>query len=241
MTRSGAQQTASTASNTAFASGQPVANPPQSSLLYDAVAADAALPAFEIGAVELLTFYPNHTQWPDPMLRLKSHGWDTPEMAKVICFARGFGDYDTYKRRHDTMRQQVSKVMAHQFGAGAQETNHKQTILEMRISYNAAGYRPIPPKELSTRLPTLFELSRGVVNWPDLGPDRGLLAKAVLWASQHDQQQRYDISHIPMLAQREGWTHSTEVTAGAGGIVGWDARAKIRVEALMTRLGYRFS
>ena len=54
-----------------------------------AVSTKARLPAFPIGAIELLTFFPHHTQWPEAGLRLYRNGWVSPDIAKMQLHARG--------------------------------------------------------------------------------------------------------------------------------------------------------
>ena len=72
-----------------------------------AIRVEAKLPQCQISAVELLTFFPNHTQWPKVIMRLIGTGWATSEIAKATLHARSAGSVEDCTRRDNAVRWQV--------------------------------------------------------------------------------------------------------------------------------------
>ena len=81
-----------------------------------AISVEAKLPQCQVSAVELLTFFPNHTQWPKVMMRLIGTGWTTSEVAKATLYCRNAGSVDDARRRGDALRWQVKSGGKLEFG-----------------------------------------------------------------------------------------------------------------------------
>lgn len=148
--------------------------------LSTAVSASVKLPTCEIGAVELLTFFPNHTQWPLAHLRITSNGWKSPDVAKYSLYARGTLSYETAKKRSAALRHQLSKNGIITFDETFTLKTHRDQLPSV-ATYDTTSYVPRPLKDEKTRDLTtayLVDLAKGVTaTRMPTGQDRGILTQ----------------------------------------------------------------
>ncbi|KXT10345.1 hypothetical protein AC579_4958 [Pseudocercospora musae] len=231
---------ASSASNQTLADIYAVVN---NAFLDTAIPAQKDVPRMVLGMVELLTFFPNHNQWFQFMKRALRNKWSTEEMARMQLHARGQLTQDNFKTREAAMRHQVGvggKAFYHngawtrtnwfasshpdsiEFVSSPPDSGNNLDLYD--ISQDTPAWGP-NSGNLSTALPTLYEVVDGVVNWPQ-GQDRGQLTQALGWAVQQGEQylRSHDISNIPNIIATQQFRHPTNA-----GTLAWDARARTRM------------
>ena len=196
----------------------------------------ADLPDCEIGAVELLTFFPNHTQWPKVVLRLIGNGWTGEDMAKVIFWARGLNDKEEVEKRRNALRHQIPKAGKEEFGTNFNRTTFMPQITDPnRVggcqTYHAEDYRPRSHDANRLYAPMLADLGAGVVNWP-APEDSGIVTRAIRWAIDF-QLDADDVDDIEDYARELNF----QMPADASGTQ-WDQRGRERVLAAMDAAGY---
>lgn len=59
--------------------------------LATAPSATTPFPELALSAMEIVKFFPNHTQYPEILFRLLRSGWDAPTIAKAQLHARDSG------------------------------------------------------------------------------------------------------------------------------------------------------
>ncbi|TKA45752.1 hypothetical protein B0A54_03437 [Friedmanniomyces endolithicus] len=174
------------------------------------------------GGVELLVLFPNHTKWPQVMLRLLGSGWTTKEMAAAQLYARG-GSQGNLKRRFATMRKQATtpSIYPSTEEPGTTPTANSTGIPPVR-DYDATAYLPVPKKVSKLHSMILYDIGRDIVNFPT-HDDRGLLTQAVQWA-MHTGDMTATTDDIQGLAQHHGWTYPADA-----GTNRWDQRGRTRM------------
>ncbi|KAK4541805.1 hypothetical protein LTR36_007337 [Oleoguttula mirabilis] len=192
--------------------------------------ASARLPACEIGAVELVCFFPNHTQWPKALLRLIGNGWNTKEIATAQLHARGALSAETHARRNGALRHQVIDGGNLEFGVTTftQKTFWGQITDPARVggvaSYDASVYVTRPKYASKPTAASLIDVARDVVNWP-APEDRGIVTQVIELAVQNGLQ-ILSVDDILQTSQHFGFTMPTEA-AGAQ----WDQNGLRRILA----------
>ncbi|EME85851.1 uncharacterized protein MYCFIDRAFT_82430 [Pseudocercospora fijiensis CIRAD86] len=207
-----------------------------------AVGPDVRLPQIPMGAREILTFFPNHTQWFDVMKRLMRNHFSTEEIARAQLHARGTLTKDNRDRRDQALRHQVStggktayadddwtkkrwEASSHPDSRPYTEAFITSTAPFTNI-YDVTGLRPNDPTRRVASAPALRDVIQSVVNWPT-GEDAGPLTQALLWARR--QGQTYLATHtlddIPAIITTQGFTYPTDATNSRA----WDARARKRL------------
>ena len=151
--------------------------------LAGSISVRAPLPACDIGAVEFLTFFPNHTQWPEAGLRLLRNKWSSLDIAKAQLHARGKLNKQSCERRADGIKHQVLNIGREFFNDSSFKLSTHSHLMQPVISYDASGYRP--RASVASLLPaaSLIDISEGIVNWP-VGQDRGTVTQAIEYAHQ---------------------------------------------------------
>ena len=105
-----------------------------------------------------------------------------------------------------------------------------------KFSHKGSEFKPHGDRK-ATVLPKLRDLAEGVVNWPVLGPDRGIVTQAIIWAVANDTAKRYDVGDIATLSAQYGFSNSTDLKYG-NRPEEWDTKARDRIQAYMNELGY---
>jgi hypothetical protein len=142
-----------------------------------AIPASAKLPPCEIGAIELLTFFPNHTQWPEAHLRLIRNGWKNLDIAKVSLYARSTLSFETAKKREGALRHSIRTNGKEFFDDETFKQKTHSHLLTRVTTYDATNYKPRDreqPRSLSTA--TLVGIAKGVTRMPT-GQDRGIVTQ----------------------------------------------------------------
>ena len=199
--------------------------PTKNEALVDAVTIKARLPPCHIGAVELLTFFPHHTQWPEAGLRLYRNGWDHSEVARIQLHARGTLDKEAYKRRYDALKHQILRNGSIFFSINDFTPTANSNLLTPVTSYDASNYAPRDNIANLLVDATLVDIAEGVVNWPT-GQDRGIVTRAIEHAHTNNLRQ-YTAADIPRLAQQMGFVAPTEASGPQ-----WDKNAWQRVDQI---------
>ena len=89
-------------------------------------------PRMVMGAVEILTWFPNTMQWPDAFFRLLRNGWKIGDIATAQVYARGALTKEDLGKRNAAMRKQVSTAMDCGVCYGSQaHAAHAQSILPL--------------------------------------------------------------------------------------------------------------
>ncbi|KAK0824623.1 hypothetical protein LTR73_007673 [Friedmanniomyces endolithicus] len=185
------------------------------------------------GGVELLVLFPNHTKWPQVMLRLLSSGWTTKEMAAVQLYARG-GSQGNLKRRFATLRKQATTPSMYPStdDTGTTPTANSTGVSIPPVSYyDTTSYLPVPKKVSKLHPVALFDIGRDIVNFPTQ-EDRGLLAQAVQWAVRTGDMTA-TTDDIQGLAQHHGWMYPADA-----GTDQWDQRGRTRMMVILRAAGW---
>lgn len=206
-----------------------------------AVSKTAKLPYMVIGAVELCTFFPNHSQWPDYIFRLLRNGWNCREIGRAQLFARHDLDRDTSQTRYNALRYQVRTAAQHRYPDNANfstddwRENHPDgqpfgppTVGSTHESLYTVTAAWGPANGAIAGPPTLSEVLEGVTAMPT-GNDRGVFTMALEWAQ--NQGQAYLDSHtvddIPGIVTAQNFVGPPE----ARNTTTWDAQALNRLNA----------
>ena len=203
--------------------------------LPSAPAATTDLPLCELGAVELLTFFPNHTLWPLVSLRLHSRGWSVAEIAAVALHARGTLTTANLYTRRAALRHQIRANGRELFGNNFTLTRWKDGGYRgAPVGCHTTSYRPrayIESSELKDE--SLVACAQGVIDWP-AGQDRGIFTQCVEHACS-TRNIRLMISDVPSITDYFGFEMPVEATGGQ-----WDQNAAIRVhDTLEGRSSYQ--
>ena len=192
----------------------------------------ARLPPCDLGAVELCTFFPNHTQWPEPGLRLLRNGWKYEDIAMAQLHARNNVNKAYMDRRKAALRQQALANGKNFFNDESFTPTSRQTLMTPVNTYDATNYRPKSTVNMNRLTDaTLLELGNGIHNWPT-GADRGIVTQCIEHAVQNNDQTLM-VRDIPRLAQQLGFAMPAEATGTQ-----WDQRANHRVRIIVTGYGY---
>ena len=189
--------------------------------LASAIGVGARLPPCQIGAVELLTFFPNHTQWPEAGLRLYRNGWAGLEIAKVQLHARGRLNKKSCDKRDSALKHQVLTNGAAFFNADKFQRASHAHLMTAVTTYDASAYAPRASVAWKLTTTTLVDIARGVAIWPT-GQDRGIVTQAIEYARQNGLNQ-LTTADIPGLAQQLGFAAPSEASGAQ-----WDQRARER-------------
>jgi hypothetical protein len=204
---------------------KPKPMPIKNEALVDAITIKARLPPCQIGAVELLTFFPHHSQWPEVGLRIYRNGWKHPDVARIHLHARGTLTKEAYIKRYDALKHQILRNGRIFFDDdGFKPTTHKH-LLTAVTTYDASNYAPRDDIVHLLVDATLVDIAEGVVNWP-AGEDRGVVTQAIEHAYINDLRQ-YTAADIPQLAQQMGFVAPNEASTQQ-----WDQSAKRRVDQI---------
>lgn len=206
--------------------------------LRNATSASVRLPQCDIGAVELATFFPNHTQWPAVVLRLIASGWNARDITDVQLHAHGAISAQARTRRNNAIRHQIIDGGNQHFRVH----NFTQTVFQNRITalarpngvatYDASTYAPRGANTSIANLTTasLLDVAQGVVNWP-APEDRGLVTRVIELAIDNNWPE-ITVDDIPQIGQFFGFTVPAEA-----GRSEWDERARERVLAAVAQAG----
>lgn len=212
----------------------------------NAVDVRSELPQMVIGAVEFLTFFPHHTQWPTIIFRLYRHGWSTGAMAKAMLHARGTLNRIEWDRRQAALRHQLRTATRDRY-ATAQNRDPTPSSLrqnghpdfspfvlhssgnnvdhyDVRNPMEPSGDVYEPPRGQTTlaQPARLLDVINGVQNWPS-DQDRGQLTEALLYAQANGllQQSTRDLANIVV---QQNYTVVTDAST-----TDWDLRAVERL------------
>lgn len=200
--------------------------------LFGTLPATVSLPPCDIGAVELLTFFPNHTQWPEAGLRLYRNQWAMIDIASGQLYARGNLSSASRDRRYAAMRQQMLANGKEFFNDPAFTTTGNAHQLGATNAFNGANYaarRNVQAK--LTDDSRLLECVVGVVNWPT-GSDRGIVTQCVELANA-TQDATLRIRNVPLIAAQHGFVMPAEAALGQL----WDTNARARTVLAIRQAG----
>ena len=201
--------------------------------LASAISVKARLPPCNIGAIELLTFFPHHVHWPEAGLRLYRNGWSTSEIARIQLHARGKLTKARYHKQADLLKHLVLKSGRIFFNkedfTPTDDAQDDAPLMTPVASYDATNY--VPKINIANELndESLLVIAQGVVNWPT-GQDRGIVSQAIEHAVQGGLRQ-FTTADIPQLTQQLGFVQSNEVAGGQ-----WDQNARQRVDNIAARV-----
>lgn len=188
--------------------------------LATAIPAKARLPSCDIGIVELLCFFPNHTKWPEAGIRAYRNEWKHGEVARIQLHARGKLTRDAYEKRIDCLKHQILCHGKHYFGDPTFKPTTHGHLMTPVVSYDASNYAPRNNQGLFDA--SLMDIAEGVVNWP-VGQDRGIVSQAIEYAHNNGLD-HYTTADIPRIAQQMGFVAPAEASGDD-----WDRNAKGQV------------
>ncbi|KAK5700454.1 hypothetical protein LTR97_004971 [Elasticomyces elasticus] len=117
-----------------------------------AAQADVALPETRATGVELLCFFPNHTQWPGVLRRLTETGWRGEEIAAARLYFRGAVQEDRVERHWGQIRKQQKWAKD----------------VESVEDYGLSSFAPRKTQRFKEpQHELLAEIGRNVVEWPE--------------------------------------------------------------------------
>lgn len=67
--------------------------------------ATAKLYSGKMSAAEFVCYFPNHTAWPDVILRLAGNGWEDKLIAAAQLYFHGEANEKNFKKVYDNLRQ----------------------------------------------------------------------------------------------------------------------------------------
>ncbi|KAK5675023.1 hypothetical protein LTS10_012435 [Elasticomyces elasticus] len=160
-----------------------------------AAQADVALPETRATGVELLCFFPNHTQWPGVLRRLTDAGWRDEEIAAARLYFRGAVQEDRVERHWRQIRKQQKWAKD----------------VESVEDYGLSSFAPRKTqryKEPQHEL--LAEIGRNVVEWPEQA-QQSFLTLAIIYAIAHPEM-GYTTDDVEWLAASLGWVLPCDFT-----------------------------
>ncbi|KAF2160883.1 hypothetical protein M409DRAFT_28763 [Zasmidium cellare ATCC 36951] len=186
------------------------------------------LPQMVITAVEFLTFFPHHTQWPTVLFRLYRNGWSTGSMAKSMLHARGNLDRAEWDRRQAALRHQLRTATINRYGTGSVPSDMRRNghvdlqpfsqhssgnnvdLYDVRNPIEPSGdvYEPPRGKNTLNDPATLQNVINGIVNWPT-GQDAGQLTQALQYA-QANGLLHQTTRDLPNLVLQQGFVVKTD-------------------------------
>ncbi|KAK5710855.1 hypothetical protein LTR17_018665 [Elasticomyces elasticus] len=160
-----------------------------------AAQADVALPETRATGVELLCFFPNHTQWPGVLRRLTDAGWRDEEIAAARLYFRGAVQEDRVERHWRQIRKQ-------------------QKWAKDVESVEDYGLSPFAPRKTQRykepQHELLAEIGRNVVEWPEQA-QQSFLTLAIIYAIAHPEM-GYTTDDVEWLAASLGWVLPCDFT-----------------------------
>ncbi|KAK5729291.1 hypothetical protein LTR15_002433 [Elasticomyces elasticus] len=160
-----------------------------------AARADVALPETRATGVELLCFFPNHTQWPGVLRRLLKRRRGDEEIAAARLYFRGAVQEDRVKRHWRQIRKQKNWA------------KDVQSVEDYGLS-DFAPRRTQRSKEPQHEL--LAEIGRNVVEWPEPS-QQSFLTLAIIFAIAHPEM-GYTTDDVEWLAESLEWVLPCDFT-----------------------------
>lgn len=190
----------------------------------------AGLPACQIGAVELLAFFPFHTEWPKVLLRLLGNGWTSNTLAQASLHARDTLSVATCTRRDGAIRQQVSVNANAEFNLTDFTRGNYPNLIQPVGTYDATAYTPRAWRANRIVTAKLVDIDQGVVNWP--APEDAGIVTQVIQLAVDGAFTELTTSDIPQIAQFFGFQMPADAATPQ-----WDQRGLRRVLAAITAAG----
>lgn len=223
---------AATTSAVAVAAASDNATPGKNAELASAISPRARLPPCNLGAVEFLTFFPLHIQWPELGLRLYRNGWSSLSIAKATLHARNKlspketkSDKSAVEKRRAANRHQVISNGKYFFNDADFTPTKYHNDMTPVTSYNASTYAPRETsKAVHLFSAKLVDIAKGVKEYPKNG-DRGIVTKAIAYAVRKGRDD-LTTADIPWLAVRFRWQQPEDAFGPD-----WDQNALKRIEA----------
>ncbi|KAK0249725.1 hypothetical protein LTR91_001978 [Friedmanniomyces endolithicus] len=201
--------------------------------------AHAPLPDCDGGAVETLTYLPHTTQRPIFGMRLRANGLTDKDVAKIQLYARGLATKKNIKKRHATVRRQMSKNGKHVFDDEGFTSRKYRSKLEATTDYSLSYCTTLPSSrqtQVQPAAPRLIDLIKDVVNEPS-AEDSGWLTQAIRYAVENNDT-TLTTADVRQLALRE---HFALPAASMALTSNWDAEGRDRVLASMLEKGMEAS
>lgn len=201
--------------------------------LSSAISANARLPPCKLGAVEIVTFFPLHTRWPELGLRLYRNGWKSLSIAKATLHAReklNYRDDRAVENRRSTNAHQVLRNGKYWF-EDEDFTPSGSEDMTLVTTYDASAYAPrdnVPASSMFTA--KLVDIARGVQNFPK-GEDCGVVTQAIDYAVRN-RRDDLTTADIPRLAAQHGFQDPLDSFTTQ-----WDQHGQDRIEARIELTG----
>lgn len=197
--------------------------------LIDAPPVKVMLPQFQMGIVELFSYFPRHYLWNEILLRALASEWSTKLIAFTMLNARGRVSQDGIRRVDQNIRKQVVHAGNKYFNLQDQDFTLARYADRMKsATFQKHGYdvSHIVPRERTPSLTDmkLVDLHNGVT--PPMGHDRGVFTQCVIWAAVNDHAAK--ISDVARIAQQQGFAAPQEANGS-----NWDIYAKSRMQLIM--------
>ncbi|KAF2771879.1 hypothetical protein EJ03DRAFT_10486 [Teratosphaeria nubilosa] len=204
--------------------------------LRDAMPYSTELPdCSELGAMEIIAYYPNHFSWPELLLRLLAAGWTTSLIAEYALYARGRLTVAAVTRLNNKIRK-ATTTAGNTFFKTRRFTmkKHADQMLSSTFQQGPTTYDVThiqPPAKIQPHMAPglLSDLSYAVVNHP-AGEDRGVLTQVILYDQNKGGQSpgltTDDVQHI---GNRQGFVMPQEARTTRD----WDTRARDRALAII--------
>lgn len=187
----------------------------------------AHLPACKLGAVEALTFFPNHLKWPELCMRLFRNDWTYLDVALTELHARNKLDpqsTEVVERRRGTLRKQVPTCGKDFFNDPSFKLSTSRSMNPV-ATYDASHYAPHNAARTNSLYhEKLVNMAKGVKNW-SIGKDFGVVSKAILYAVRREQD-HLTTADIPTLIHKQRFRDPQE-SFGPD----WDKNAIDRIRA----------
>lgn len=214
-----------------------------------AVSEWARLPKCQLGAVEGLIFFPNHTQWPRFLMRLMKAGWKYKEIAMAQLYARDKTSKLALKKRDAALRHQGGtngRIVLRDQGAkpGQSAEDFERSIENFKpidhhglidaIPYDTSGYKPRKSSRLIPEHYSLLEIAKGVRKWP-AAEDSGVVTQVIRYARDNNLG-KLTTADIDRIARQEGFTMPEDASGN-----NWDQNGRERILQTMATDGVDFA
>ncbi|KAK3117121.1 hypothetical protein LTR53_001850 [Teratosphaeriaceae sp. CCFEE 6253] len=184
-------------------------------------------PPVDVGAVEALTYYPNHTQT-EFILRLLGNGWTEKDIAICQLHARGHLWEETIRTYRNKFRWQALTAGKNKFGKDWSPAANRQD-LPSSSDYSVAGYSPrliTGRTAVLHKAARLIDLAKDVIN-PPSDQDSAYLTLAIQHAvTTADYTLTTD--DIPRLVEEESFVMPAGATHPVGETWDHDGRDRVR-------------
>ncbi|KAH8725710.1 hypothetical protein GQ44DRAFT_772019 [Phaeosphaeriaceae sp. PMI808] len=173
------------------------------------------LGGIQITAVELLVFFPEHTQWRAICLRLNQGGWSARKARHLIFWSRQLTLDRALQRT--TLQHQYRKALEY----NCAPADWSMGGIDPKHARKGQGEQ----SQLADYF--LVALAEGVVHFPQ-GPDRGILTVAIEHALRR-RDYNVRLSDFPTYVQSRGLVQPSDIPAISSSVIAADQEASDRL------------